>query len=203
MRFEGTLTRWDDARGFGYLESTQGGEPIWVHIRAISGLDGRPRLGQRFSFEVEPGQQGKKRAARVTPLRSSAPPPRARRSEAAAFGTASLFVLPAFVVLALAVAYVWRPPFWLGWLYLGASLAAFASYAVDKSAAERQAWRVRESTLHGLSLIGGWPGALLAQQLLRHKTVKREFRTMFWLTVALNVTAFVAGSVWLARQNAG
>lgn len=202
MRFEGTLTRWDDARGFGYLESTQGGEPIWVHIRAISGLNGRPKLGQRFSFEVEPGQQGKKRAARVVPLRPAALPRRARRDGAAAYGTASLFVLPAFVALALAVAYFWRPPFWLSWLYMGASLAAFASYAADKSAAERRAWRVSENTLHGLSLIGGWPGALLAQQVLRHKSVKRDFRAAFWMTVVVNVTAFVAGSAGWSRLHA-
>jgi hypothetical protein len=34
MRFEGTLTFWDDERGFGRIESTQGGEPIFVHVSA-------------------------------------------------------------------------------------------------------------------------------------------------------------------------
>ncbi|MDT7836817.1 DUF1294 domain-containing protein [Aquabacterium sp. OR-4] len=203
MRFEGTLTRWDDARGFGFLESSQGGEPIWVHARAISGLDGRPQAGQRFSFEVELGPQGKKRATAVKPLRA-APPPRApRRGAVAAGGAASLLLLPAFALLALGVALWWRPPGWLLWLYVGASALAFVMYAMDKSAAERGDWRVAESQLHLVALAGGWPGALLAQQLLRHKTIKASFRQTFWGTVLANVAAFVGGSAWLARQAAG
>ena len=47
-------------------------------------------------------------------------------------------------------------------------------------------------TLHGLSLIGGWPGALIAQQVLRHKSRKEEFRFVFWLTVVINVGVFTA-----------
>ena len=58
---------------------------------------------------------------------------------------------------------------------------------MDKSAARSGGWRTQESTLHGLSLIGGWPGALIAQQVLRHKSRKEEFRFVFWLTVVINV----------------
>lgn len=206
MRFEGTLTRWDDARGFGFLESTQGGEPIWVHIRAISGLDGRPQPGQRFSFEVALGPQGKKRATAVKPLRAATPAPaprRAPRRGAGSLGTASMLVLPAFSLLALGVAVWWRPPGWLLWLYAGASVLAFVLYAVDKSAAERGDWRVSERNLHLVSLAGGWPGALLAQQWLRHKTLKASFRSTFWGTVLANVAALVGGSAWLARHAAG
>lgn len=52
------------------------------------------------------------------------------------------------------------------------------------------AWRTKESTLHTLALIGGWPGALIAQQLLRHKSRKNAFQFMFWTTVVLNCVAF-------------
>ncbi|MFP5462920.1 MAG: DUF1294 domain-containing protein, partial [Gammaproteobacteria bacterium] len=38
----------------------------------------------------------------------------------------------------------------------------------------------------------GWPGALLAQQLLRHKTSKQSFLFGYWTTVLLNVAGFVA-----------
>jgi uncharacterized membrane protein YsdA (DUF1294 family) len=79
-------------------------------------------------------------------------------------------------------------------LYFGASGITFLVYALDKSAARRDRWRTRESTLHLLSLIGGWPGALAAQQLLRHKSAKPSFQAVFWLTVAVNVA--VVG--WLA-----
>jgi len=80
--------------------------------------------------------------------------------------------------------------------YLVASVVTFAVYARDKQAAMRGARRTPERTLHWLALVGGWPGALLAQRLLRHKTRKPFFRTMLWLTVGLHVvllTALAAG----------
>ena len=67
------------------------------------------------------------------------------------------------------------------------SFATYAAYAIDKSAARRRRHRVPESTLHLLALLGGWPGALLAQRRLRHKTSKSRFQLLYWLTVALNV----------------
>ena len=80
---------------------------------------------------------------------------------------------------------------WIALLYLGASVFTFAAYARDKTAARRGDWRTRESTLHLLALAGGWPGALLAQQVLRHKSVKAGFRAVFWSTVVLNVAGFL------------
>lgn len=66
------------------------------------------------------------------------------------------------------------------------SLVTFIAYALDKAAARKGSWRTPESTLHLLSLLGGWPGALVAQRKLRHKTRKPSFRLVFWLTVLLN-----------------
>ena len=74
-------------------------------------------------------------------------------------------------------------------LYLGASAIAFVAYALDKSAARKGRWRTPESTLHLLALVGGWPGALLAQKLLRHKSSKVEFQRVYWATVVLNCVA--------------
>jgi len=76
-------------------------------------------------------------------------------------------------------------------LYMVVSLLTFIIYAVDKSAAKKGVWRTQESTLHLLSLAGGWPGALVAQQKLRHKSKKQSFRLVFWVTVLLNCGAFV------------
>lgn len=74
-------------------------------------------------------------------------------------------------------------------LYLAASALAFAAYARDKAAARSGRWRIRESTLHLFSLAGGWPGALIAQRLLRHKSKKSSFRLAFGATVMLNCGA--------------
>ena len=72
------------------------------------------------------------------------------------------------------------------YLYASASALTFIIYAIDKSAAIKGRNRTPENTLHLLAFMGGWPGALLAQQRLRHKTTKQPFRTIFWLTVMLN-----------------
>ncbi len=78
------------------------------------------------------------------------------------------------------------------------SLITYAVYAADKAAARRKRRRVTGRTLHLLALLGGWPGALLAQQFLRHKSTKASFRSAFWGTVLLNVGAFIAmSSPWI------
>jgi uncharacterized membrane protein YsdA (DUF1294 family) len=88
-------------------------------------------------------------------------------------------------------------------LYVIFSLLTFIMYAIDKSAAKKGKWRTKENTLHLLSLMGGWPGALIAQAKLRHKSRKTSFRLVFWVTVCLNVMILIwlstpAGSSFLA-----
>lgn len=89
-----------------------------------------------------------------------------------------------------------RLPAWIPWLVAGASLVAAILYAIDKRAAIRGEHRIAESTLHVAALAGGWPGALLAQSVLRHKTVKRRFRQWFWCAGALNCAALA----WFALR---
>jgi len=110
-----------------------------------------------------------------------------KRAGAAHYLPVLLFVLGYLVVTAL-----WPIPIWVAGIYLVASLVSFVVYAVDKSAAGAARRRVSERTLLTLGLIGGWPGAIIAQQTLRHKTAKRSFRAAFWATVAVNVLLFVA-----------
>ena len=98
-------------------------------------------------------------------------------------------ILYAYAALALGL------PVAVGAGFALVSLACFALYAHDKAAARRGDRRTPERDLLLLGLAGGWPGALLAQQWLRHKTVKRPFRQLFWLTVIVNVVGFC----WLAR----
>ena len=74
-------------------------------------------------------------------------------------------------------------------LYIAASAVAFVAYAWDKSAARNGRWRTSENTLHLLGLSGGWPGALIARQVFRHKSKKQSFIITFWATVVLNCSA--------------
>ena len=82
-------------------------------------------------------------------------------------------------------------------VYVIASVAAGVAYGIDKSAAQRGAWRTPERTLHVLALMGGWPGAVVAQKVFRHKSRKLSFRFAFWATIALNCGALV---LWLWRS---
>lgn len=78
-------------------------------------------------------------------------------------------------------------------VYTAMSAIAYAAYARDKSAARRSRRRTPERTLHLMALLGGWPGALLAQRRLRHKSSKTSFLVSFWLTVVLNLALLAWG----------
>lgn len=74
MRTHGTLAKWNDDRGFGFIAPAQGSAEIFVHISAFPRDGERPRLNELISFETEVGDNGKLRAVRVMrPGRSTAP----------------------------------------------------------------------------------------------------------------------------------
>jgi uncharacterized membrane protein YsdA (DUF1294 family) len=91
----------------------------------------------------------------------------------------------------------------LWWLLAGLTLvmstATFVAYGLDKRAAVRGARRTRERTLLLMGLSFGWPGAIAAQQLFRHKTKDRVFLVWFWATVAVHA----AGWTWYAARLIG
>ena len=96
-----------------------------------------------------------------------------------------------FALVYAAASFVWELPLLVALAYLVISLSCFVAYAIDKSAARNGGWRTPERTLLLLGLACGWPGALLAQQWLRHKTSKRSFQHMFWVTVVANILGFL------------
>ena len=191
MRYEGLLKSWNDERGFGFLEPLQGSEDIFVHIKAFRGLIGRPQVGQAMSFEIEVGSEGKKRAKHVEPIRPGHTSRSKPRKSYVQQGTSAQIAIPLFLVLYIVVSVLWQPPLFIAAVYVVVSFITFLAYARDKSAAQQNTWRTSESTLHLLALAGGWPGALLAQQYIRHKSAKLEFRIVFWATVILNVVGLV------------
>lgn len=93
----------------------------------------------------------------------------------------------AFLVVAGAAYAAGRAPWWILAAYAVMSALCFGAYAADKHAARRERRRVPERTLLDLGLLCGWPGAVAAQQLLRHKTIKASFRSAFWRTVVMNI----------------
>ncbi|EMB2346821.1 DUF1294 domain-containing protein [Serratia ureilytica] len=102
-----------------------------------------------------------------------------------------------YALLGLAlIASLFSPhPVWM-WL-LSANLLTFLIYGGDKLAAHKGWRRVPETTLLLFGALGGWLGALLAQQLFRHKTQKQPFKTWFILSVALNLAAVLWLWYWV------
>lgn len=86
---------------------------------------------------------------------------------------------------------------WYAAAYLGlvavTSVISFAAYGLDKRRAAVGGRRVPERTLHLLALLGGWPGAILAQRQFRHKTRKVSFLIVFWAVVVVHLA--VVGAV--------
>ena len=76
-------------------------------------------------------------------------------------------------------------------VWIGINVIAFLAFGWDKRQAERDGSRIAERTLIGLALFGGALGALIGQQVFRHKTQKQPFRTLLWLAAVINLLAAV------------
>lgn len=188
-RHIGRLVDWNDAKGFGFVEPQDGGERAFVHIKSIMKAERRPSGGELISYEVEADVRGRRNAVNIRHA-SNAHSGKVRRTA----GGTSLRSWWALLILA-ALAMAWwtgRLPNALTGVYASMSVLTLALYWRDKRAAMAGDWRTPEVTLHVSALLGGWPGALLAQGLLRHKSNKASFQFAFCATVLGNcaVTAW-------------
>ena len=179
-RYQGKITSRKDDQGFGFIAPNGGGPAVFVHIKSFATQGIRPAGNDIVTYDLTINQKGQPCADNVAFVRDRASrqvPSTAARPLAAAAG---------FLGLIAILVFTGALPLLVFGVYLGASVMAFIAYAVDKSAARKNQWRTKESTLHALALIGGWPGALVAQQIVRHKSKKGSFRMVFWLTVVVN-----------------
>ncbi len=104
--------------------------------------------------------------------------------------TSSAVAFAALFLAAVSALVRWAElPALVFWTYVVVGVVAFVAYAVDKSAAVGRRRRIPESALHLVAWIGGWPGALVAQRVLRHKTRKPAFQIVFWSAVAAHCAA--------------
>lgn len=193
VRLAGRITDWNDDKGFGFVVPSGGGERAFVHIKAFARGARRPVSGDLVSYLPRPDAKGRLQAhdirhagQRAAPAR---PPSRLPRT--------ALGLLALAAVVAAAVA--GRVPLPVAGAYLAMSAVSYFMYLFDKAAAGQGRRRTPESSLHLADLLGGWPGALVAQQQFRHKTAKASFQVGFWLTVVVNL----AGAAWLVSSAAG
>ena len=179
MRHRGKITEWKDDRGFGFITPDVGGKKVFVHIKSFSNRQRRPVGNEIVTYELVSTQKDRTRAELVAFMSDSVTIPTE--------GGAVAFALPGlFMMFVAAAVFLGQLPLVILGLYLVASAVSFLLYKRDKSAAQKGRRRTSENTLHMFSLIGGWPGAFVAQKLLRHKSRKESFRILFWTTVALN-----------------
>lgn len=214
MERRGTLKSWNDDKGFGFIRPEQGGADVFAHISAMRG-ERRPSAGDQVLYIAGRDAQGRPKAEHIRldapmtldrpairrkpsavarhPAASAKPEPQKtlrRRNSSPGISNplgkllllAALMALPVWGCSQFLLAHSLLPTL----AYLLVSLVTFFLYWSDKASAVRGRWRTQESTLHLSELLGGWPGALLAQQVFRHKTRKSSYQLVFWGIVMLH-----------------
>lgn len=194
VRYQGKLEHWRDDRGFGFVEPNGGGQRAFVHIKAFKSRSRRPVEGDIISYTLVQQGSDKYKAEEIkfSDARSRSKQPRKSNNDGA---LALILTAIFFIGLTVSVAVGYLLPVVIGF-YLVMSLVTFIVYAIDKSAARNGRWRTKEDVLHLLAVLGGWPGALLAQSRLRHKSSKKQFKIVFRVTVIFNLV----GLVWLYTE---
>jgi uncharacterized membrane protein YsdA (DUF1294 family)/cold shock CspA family protein len=193
----GTILNWNEEKGFGFIAPKSGGKTIFTHINDYSRLHKTPFKGLEVQYVVSADQKGRKCAVKVCPLNGNKRSNREGKQK-----TVSIILCCGFASVLFVLFCSTSIPLELVGVYAVMSIIAFILYAKDKNAAQSGRWRTSENTLHTVSLIGGWPGAAIAQSFLRHKSKKVSFRVTYWITVMANCGALYwlitpAGNWWL------
>jgi len=177
----GKITSWNDDKGYGFITPRSGEGQVFVHIKAFKYQAHRPEVNRSVTYILSTDKQGRSCAAEVTLTAAAVIKKDEQNNWVFSTVFAVIFLASIFILSLIGIA-----PFWSLFVYLFMSAMTIIFYYLDKSAAQNGEWRIQESTLHLLALFCGWPGALVAQQLLRHKSIKKPFRMFFWGTVAMN-----------------
>ncbi|NVJ67234.1 MAG: DUF1294 domain-containing protein [Gammaproteobacteria bacterium] len=182
MKQKGIITVWHDDKGYGFITPNKGKDRIFVHISAFKNKLNRPQESQVVTFELSTDSKGRVRATNA--FLSADINKSIRNKNQLNFPITFALLFLVFLVLSIFLNKL--PPIVLA-IYLTLSIISYGLYWKDKKAAQNNRWRVPESTLHFLAIMGGWLGAAIAQHHFRHKTKKQPFRAIFWFTVTFNV----------------
>ena len=188
MRRQGRIAKWNDERGFGFISPSEGGDSLFVHISSLPHSDRRPSVNEAVSYTLGFDSHGRPQANDVRYIVGPRSASLMRQIPRSGIAVPIAFAMSFLIALAALAAVGWLEMSWLA-LYYGASIITYGCYSRDKTAAQNAGRRTRESKLHLMSLVGGWPGALIAQVVLRHKTRKPSFLVGYWFTVIVNCIA--------------
>ena len=201
MRYQGQVIEWHDDKGYGFIQPLnpgQGENRIFLHIKSFSQRGPRPLAGALLEYEVIQDSKGRLNTQRVSYVRRQS----AQKIRPSVTGQSKawrgwLITLYGAFIIALQLTH--QLPIWAMAIPVLLRGLTYLIYDLDKKAAQQGKQRIPEKNLHLLGLLGGWPGALLAQQKLRHKTAKTEFQQIFWATVVLNWVLLIILSMPLFR----
>ena len=186
MSNQGKIITWNDEKGFGFVKPLKGNAKIFIHISAFNDGKLRPEINQKVTYELSVDKQGRKSAVKIA--RTS---DRKIKKQRVKNSSISIITAITFLIIVGSIIFIKQASFLILYAYITFSLVTFLIYGWDKSAAKKNHWRTPENNLHFLSLIGGWPGALMAQEIFRHKSKKQPFRMIFWLTIIVNISVFI------------
>lgn len=197
MRLKGKLVKWNSEKAFGFIAPNGGGEQVFLHKNAFSNRQRVPQVNDIITFAIAKDKQGRFCADQATYSGE-----KLKKKQAKEINKFSIYLSVLFLGVLVVASIIGYISINLVLVYFGVSVITFILYASDKSKAKQGVWRTPESTLHLFALVGGWPGAAIAQQTLRHKSQKKEFRFMFWLTVIANLGVLAwlmssSGEQWL------
>lgn len=175
---QGTITTWKDAQGFGFITPAEGGPSVFFHISAVASRGPRPSERTAVVYTLAYDERRRPYACDVR---------YARQPAGATWLSWVAVVLWFAILISLTVAHI-LPPLILAAFAISSSLT-IGAYRLDKASAIQGERRIPEQTLHLLEILGGWPGALLAQAHFRHKTAKTSYQLAFWTIVTANIAA--------------
>jgi uncharacterized membrane protein YsdA (DUF1294 family)/cold shock CspA family protein len=187
----GRIIEWNAQKGYGFIQD--GSKRIFLHRRDFAQMHKRPVVGDVISFTLGKDSKGRPCATNASHLNDGG-----RITVFAVILVAALLILPSLALIHKHVDLRWP-----GLYALALSLVSYRCYANDKRKAQEKDWRIPEKFLQLTALLGGWPGAFLAQRHFRHKVAKPGFQFIFWLIVfAYQLTAVDALRNWQFSKQA-
>ncbi|MBD3798135.1 MAG: cold shock and DUF1294 domain-containing protein [Campylobacterales bacterium] len=219
LKKKGKVIKWDDAKGFGFILPEDSKQHIFVHIKSFIDRSLRPSLNEEVTYTIFKDKDGRQSAinvSRVTDklLKNKQKNIRTKKNitlksiantvnknpnsqhkidykSTHTIGIFHIIFILSFLAFLLFSFIDGKLPFLIIIFYGLMSIITYFMYSTDKSKAIIEEYRIQEKKLHMLSFIGGWIGAMIAQQRFRHKTKKSSFQIVFWITVFLNISVLI------------
>lgn len=196
MHANGKIVSWDSRKNCGYALAKAGGSEIFIESKDFQESHYQPVVGQQIKFAIQETKRGAPTGHDIQFVGNKVHT-KNRSWYGFTWGAIVLFVaFTSWLYLEKVI------PLALFFYYGVLSVVSFSCYYIDKRAARKDLWRLKESTLQLWAFFGGWPGALIGQGVLRHKIRKPLFLFVFYFIISLHLGLLFfylseQGDVWI------